>query len=90
MLKRVTRQAVTRNFIGLDCFARFRRDQGVVWIQFSRLSSVILHHYLSKTEKGDTLREMEAADWASLSDQELLEHRISTLGLQLEGRHSNL
>ena len=28
---------------------------------------------------------MEAADWASLSDQELLERRISTLGLRLEG-----
>jgi hypothetical protein len=34
---------------------------------------------------GDTMREMEAADWASLSDQELLEGRISTLGLRLEG-----
>ncbi len=33
----------------------------------------------------DTVREMEAADWASLSDQELLERRISTLGLRLEG-----
>ena len=29
--------------------------------------------------------EMEAANWASLSDQELLEHRISTLGLRLDG-----
>ena len=28
---------------------------------------------------------MEAADWASLSDQELLERRISALGLRLEG-----
>ena len=28
---------------------------------------------------------MEAADWASLSDQELLERRISKLGLRLEG-----
>src|SRR6184192_762942 len=28
---------------------------------------------------------MEAADWASLSDEQLLERRISTLGLQLEG-----
>src|SRR6187402_3974586 len=28
---------------------------------------------------------MEAVDWASLSDQELLEHRISSLGLRLEG-----
>ena len=28
---------------------------------------------------------MEAADWVSLSDQELLERRISTLGLRLEG-----
>src|SRR5437899_11136615 len=28
---------------------------------------------------------MESADWASLSDQELLERRISTLGLRLEG-----
>jgi len=28
---------------------------------------------------------MEAVDWASLSDQELLERRISTLGLRLEG-----
>ncbi len=27
---------------------------------------------------------MEAADWASLSDQELLERRISKLGLLLE------
>ncbi|MEY2531546.1 MAG: hypothetical protein QOI96_1631, partial [Verrucomicrobiota bacterium] len=33
---------------------------------------------------GDNLRTMEAADWASLSDQELLERRISTLGLRLE------
>ena len=32
-----------------------------------------------------TMREMEAADWASLSDEELLERRISTLGLRLEG-----
>ena len=28
---------------------------------------------------------MEAVDWASLSDAELLERRISTLGLRLEG-----
>ena len=28
---------------------------------------------------------MEAADWASLSDQDLLERRISKLGLPLEG-----
>jgi len=28
---------------------------------------------------------MEAADWASLSDQELLERRVSKLGLRLEG-----
>src|SRR5207245_1348696 len=28
---------------------------------------------------------MEAADWASLNDEQLLERRISTLGLQLEG-----
>ena len=33
----------------------------------------------------DTVREMEAADWASLSDQELLERRIAKLGLRLEG-----
>src|SRR5205809_2543239 len=33
----------------------------------------------------DTVREMEAADWASLSDQDLLERRISKLGLRLEG-----
>src|SRR3977135_3626345 len=31
------------------------------------------------------MREMEAADWASLSDHELLERRISKLGLKLEG-----
>src|SRR5213079_1239541 len=31
------------------------------------------------------MREMEAADWASLSDPELLERRISSLGLRLEG-----
>src|SRR5471032_474111 len=28
---------------------------------------------------------MEAADWVSLSDQELLERRISRLGLRLDG-----
>ena len=28
---------------------------------------------------------MEAADWASLSDEQLLERRISKLGLRLEG-----
>jgi hypothetical protein len=33
----------------------------------------------------DTMPSMEAADWPSLSDQELLERRISTLGLRLEG-----
>jgi hypothetical protein len=33
---------------------------------------------------GDTVREMEPADWASLSDAELLERRISSLGLRLE------
>src|SRR2546429_4686112 len=31
------------------------------------------------------MREMETADWASLSDEQLLERRISTLGLRLEG-----
>jgi hypothetical protein len=31
------------------------------------------------------MREMEAADWSSLSDQELLEYRISKLGLRLDG-----
>jgi hypothetical protein len=34
---------------------------------------------------GDTVRTMEVADWASLSDEELLERRISKLGLRLEG-----
>jgi hypothetical protein len=33
----------------------------------------------------DTVRKMEAADWASLSDQNLLERRISKLGLRLDG-----
>src|SRR6266516_4945814 len=33
----------------------------------------------------DTVREMDVPDWASLSDQELLERRISKLGLRLEG-----
>ena len=31
------------------------------------------------------MRKMESADWPSLSDQELLERRVSTLGLRLEG-----
>ncbi len=34
---------------------------------------------------GDTIREIEAADWVSLGDEELLERRISKLGLKLEG-----
>ena len=34
---------------------------------------------------GDTVREMEsAADWTSLNDEELVERRISKLGLRLE------
>src|SRR5947207_3862664 len=34
---------------------------------------------------GDTVREMEsAADWVALRDEELLQRRISQLGLQLE------
>jgi hypothetical protein len=33
----------------------------------------------------DTVREVEPADWASLGDQELLERRISKLGLRLDG-----
>jgi len=41
--------------------------------------------------KGDTVipdvtvREMETPDWVSLGDEQLLERRISTLGLKLEG-----
>jgi len=31
------------------------------------------------------MREMETGDWASLSDEELLERRISKLGLRFEG-----
>ncbi len=38
-----------------------------------------------RSARADTVREMEAADWTSLSDAELLERRISKLGLQLEG-----
>ena len=38
-----------------------------------------------RARPNDTMRKMEAADWPSLSDQELLERRISTLGLRLEG-----
>jgi hypothetical protein len=32
--------------------------------------------------RGDIVREMEAADWASLSDQDLLERRIPKLALR--------
>src|SRR6187402_2393007 len=35
--------------------------------------------------RDDTVREMETADWVSLGDSELLERRISSLGLRLEG-----
>src|SRR2546428_7875685 len=37
------------------------------------------------SQRTDTVGQMEAADWASLSDQDLLERRISKLGLRLEG-----
>ncbi len=43
------------------------------------------HRRDSAFRAGYTMRQMESADWASLSDQELLERRISTLGLRLEG-----
>jgi len=36
-------------------------------------------------ERPVTVRKMEAADWVSLSDDELLERKISKLGLRLEG-----
>ena len=39
---------------------------------------------MTRPRATDTVREMEAADWASLSDEELLERRISKLGLRLE------
>src|SRR5438034_1188041 len=35
--------------------------------------------------RSDSMRQMEPADWAFLNDAELLERRISSLGLQLEG-----
>src|SRR5438876_3312435 len=38
-----------------------------------------------RTSLDDTMREMEAVDWASLGGEELLERRVSTLGLRLEG-----
>ena len=37
------------------------------------------------TGRSDNVPEMEAADWESLSDEELLERKISKLGLRLEG-----
>ncbi len=40
---------------------------------------------MTRPRTADTVRDMEAADWASLSDPELLERRISKLGLRLEG-----
>src|SRR5438105_6390548 len=33
----------------------------------------------------DTVREMEVSDWVALTEEQLLERRISTLGLRLEG-----
>src|SRR4029077_8212899 len=40
---------------------------------------------VTAASEGCTVAKMEVADWTSLSDQELLERRISTLGLRLEG-----
>jgi len=40
---------------------------------------------VTRPARTDTVREMEAADWTPLSDAELLERRISKLGLQLDG-----
>ncbi|PYL59153.1 MAG: hypothetical protein DMF31_07740 [Verrucomicrobia bacterium] len=40
---------------------------------------------VARVARTDTVCEMEVADWASQSDKELLERRISTLGLKLEG-----
>src|SRR6188768_3676634 len=34
---------------------------------------------------GDSMPQMETADWTSLTDAELFERRISSLGLRLEG-----
>ena len=35
----------------------------------------------------DTVRYMEATDWASLNDEELLERRISKLGLRFRTKN---
>ena len=40
---------------------------------------------VTAADADDSLRGMEGADWTALSDQELLERRISKLGLRLEG-----
>src|SRR5262249_2969125 len=68
-------------------------------IRLARVENIGVAHALRSTALGqllfikrcdsipldDTMRQMEAADWVSLSDAELLERRISSLGLRLEG-----
>ena len=60
--------------------------------QFSTTGSCLLFERLAGWQRrdrlspSDTVRRMEAApDWVSLSDEDLLERRISSLGLTLEG-----
>ena len=43
------------------------------------------HGKIDSAFPADNVRQMAAPDWVSLSDEQLLERRISTLGLSLEG-----
>jgi hypothetical protein len=70
-------RASKQRFNAKPAFARLRRDRR------STPKSELAGRDSAFT--GDTVREMEAVDWASLSDQELLEYRISKLGLWLDG-----
>ncbi len=56
-----------------------------LWLASCQVNRLRRLRRRDSTQRSDTVREMEAADWASLGDPELLERRISKLGLRLDG-----
>src|SRR5437667_3081600 len=69
--------------VSLATFVQKRRRVGP-WSAFTPRCNFLGFGRVTPLRADYTVGKMETFDWASLSDEELLERRISTLGLRLE------
>src|SRR5947208_6492396 len=69
--------------VSLATFVQKRRRVGP-WSAFTPRCNFLAFGTVTPLRADYTVGKMETFDWASLSDEELLERRISTLGLRLE------